>query len=168
MSVPLVFPLLLSSVPLSVLPSCSSYFSLLPRAHRSVPDGNSLRLQEPPWRPHGGGTGGEQSGPVLPDYPSPVFAPMYFFPFFSLFLTHVSSLRSPCVLYPAYQATQVLRVTCSWLGSLSTEPSPHLLYPPAPFFPPLSPFLLQCSPQGQDSEAIQSRAVHQPGCLLAV
>ncbi|RXN30164.1 hypothetical protein ROHU_017900 [Labeo rohita] len=30
-----------------ILPSCSSYFSLLPGARRSVPDGNSLRLQEP-------------------------------------------------------------------------------------------------------------------------
>lgn len=70
-----------------ILPSCSSYFSLLPGARRSVPDGNSLRLQEPPWRPHGGGTGGEQSGPVLPCYPSLSFSPspMYFFslsPFF--------------------------------------------------------------------------------------
>lgn len=40
------------------LPSFSSYFSLLLGARRSVPDGNSLRLQEPPRRPHGGGTGG--------------------------------------------------------------------------------------------------------------
>ncbi len=30
-----------------ILPSCSSYFSLLPGARRSVPDGNSLRLHEP-------------------------------------------------------------------------------------------------------------------------
>lgn len=62
--------LFLSPVSLPILPSFSSYFSLLPGARRSVPDGNSLRLQEPPQRPHGGGTGGEQSGPVLSSYPS--------------------------------------------------------------------------------------------------
>lgn len=134
----LSFLSLLSVSPPPILPSCSSYFSLLPGARRSVPDGNSLRLQEPPRRPHGGGTGGEQSGPVLPSYPS---LPMYFFfspfhPFlFSSFsLTLVSSLpRLPLSpLQPACQATQVLRVTCSWLSSLSTEPSPFLLHPPPP------------------------------------
>lgn len=84
------------------LPSCSSYFSLLPGARRSVPDGNSLRLQEPPWRPHGGGTGGEQSGPVLPCYPSlshllfSPFRPFFFFSPYSCFpplsISSVSSL----------------------------------------------------------------------------
>ena len=81
-----------------ILPSCSSYFSLLPGARRSVPDGNSLRLQEPPWRPHGGGTGGEQSGPVLPRYPSLSFSPspMYFFlPFPLLFFFFFSFLFLP-------------------------------------------------------------------------
>lgn len=144
-----VFPFLpfsfLSSLSVSppILPSCSSYFSLLPGARRSVPDGNSLRLQEPPWRPHGGGTGGEQSGPVLPRYPSLSFSSMYFFLPFHLFfflsssLTLVSSL-SP--LYPACQATQVLRVTCSWLRSLNTEPSP-----PSPTASPQLLLLLPCS-----------------------
>ncbi len=100
---PFLFVSFLSSLSFSppILPSCSSYFNLLPGARRSVPDGNSLRLQEPPWRPHGGGTGGEQSGPVLPCYPSLSFSPspMYFFlPFplsFFLFLPYPRSLSLP-------------------------------------------------------------------------
>lgn len=96
----LSFPSLLLSflfVSPPILRSCSSYFNLLPGARRSVPDGNSLRLQEPPWRPHGGGTGGEQSGPVLPCYPSFSFSPspMYFFLLFPLlFFFPLSSLPS--------------------------------------------------------------------------
>lgn len=73
-----------------------------------------------------------------------------FFPSFSP--TLVSSLSlSLSPRYPACQATQVLRVTCCWLGSLSTEPSP-LLHPPpqlllllvlllSPPLPPPSPRL---------------------------
>lgn len=120
-------PSLFSLLPsLSLFLSCGSYFSLLPGARRSVPDGNLLRLQEPPWRPHGGGTEGEQSSPVL-------FAPMY----------SSSSSPSPTVVsfplsppHPACQATRVLRVTCFRRGSLSfTHRFPQLL----PKLPPRSP-----------------------------
>lgn len=68
----------------------------------------------------------------LSHVPFSPFPPSFFF--FSL--TLVSSL-SRLSLSPACQATQVLRVTCFWLGSLSTEPSPLLLHP---LLPPNSSF----------------------------
>lgn len=79
-----------------VLHSCSSYFSLLPGAHKSVPDGNLLRLQEPPWRPHGGGTRGKQSSSVLLFYHEPpCHAPSH--SFFFIFLPYTCSLLSSSV-----------------------------------------------------------------------
>lgn len=149
---PLSFPpfsfLSFLSVSPPILPSCSSYFSLLPGARRSVPDGNSLRLQEPPWRPHGGGTGGEQSGPVLPCYPSLSFSPspMYFFLpfpllFFSFSLTLVSSLSVSSVSsLPGYTGPQgdLLLARVPQHRALS---SPLLLHPlPPPPTPPPPPF----------------------------
>lgn len=103
-----------------VFPSCSSYFSLLPGARRSVPDGNLLRLQEPPRRPHGGGTEGEQSGPVLP---------------------HSRSLSLSVSLSPACQAAQVLRVTRCWLRTQNPSriPPPTLLLLSLPPSLPLTP-----------------------------
>lgn len=98
---PSFFGLSFLSVSPPILSSCSSYFSLLPGARRSVPDGNSLRLQEPPWRPHGGGTGGEQSGPVLLAIPPSrsLALPCTFFClsllFFSLFLPSSRFLSLP-------------------------------------------------------------------------
>lgn len=171
--------LFLISVSLPVLPSCSSYFSLLPGARRSVPDGNSLRLQEPPWRPHGGGTGGEQSGPVLPRYPS--LARVLFSPFPPLFSLSPLLLFSLSLYLLCIQPARLHR-SSGWLslGSGPSAQSPLLFFfthhfPPnssssssfAPVPPPLSSFLLQHSPWGEDGEAIQSRAVHQRGCLLA-
>lgn len=102
----LSFPSLLFPFSPSLHPSsrpCSSYFSLLPGARRSVPDGNSLRLQEPPWRPHGGGTGGEQSSPVLPSLSLPLvlslFHVLFFLPlFFFLFLSFPLSPVFLCLL----------------------------------------------------------------------
>lgn len=89
-----------------------------------------------------------------------LFSP--FPPFFFSLSPLLSFPPSLSPLYPACQATQVLRVTCFWLGSLSTEPSPllpHPLLPPnsssssflllsPPPLPPLSSFLLQHSPPG--------------------
>lgn len=122
----------LSSLSVSppILPSCSSYFSLLPGARRSVPDGNSLRLQEPPWRPHGGGTGGEQSGPVLPCYPSLSFSPMYFFSLlFFLFLSYSRFLSLPSLSVsslPGYTGPQgdLLLARVPQHRALSSAPSP--------------------------------------------
>lgn len=176
-----IFPsllfLFLISVSPPTLPSFSSYFSLLPGARRSVPDGNSLKLQEPPRRPHGGGTGGEQSGPVLPCYPSlshvlvSPFAPL----FFSFPLTLVFSLS----LYLLSIQPARLHRSSGWLalGSGPSAQNPLLFFfthhlPPTPPLLLLSPLLSPPSfsstlPGEKNGEAIQSRAVHQRGCLLA-
>lgn len=132
------------SVSPPILPSCSSYFSLLPGARRSVPDGNSLRLQEPPWRPHGGGTGGEQSGPVLPCNPSPL---VLFFPSFSLTLVSSLSVSSVSSL-PGYTGPQgdllLARVPQHRALSsplLSSPTAPPLLPSTPPFTPIATPHL---------------------------
>lgn len=175
-----IFPslllLFLISVSLPILPSFSSYFSLLPGAHRSVPDGNSETAGAPSeatWRRDRRGT--IRPSPPLLSFTLPCACFSLCPSFFSSPLTLVFSLA----LYLLCIQPARLHRSSGWLalGSGPSAQSP-LLFFFTHRFPPTPPLLLLSHllsppssssnlPGEKDGEAIQSRAVHQRGCLLA-